>query len=95
MLKELERKQAEMQRQELMGPGVKLKPGEEGYDPYEDYPDATLLGGDFREDEERENVFKRLMKAACGLTKKGEVRNAVGGILSDAPRTSGDDEVNV
>ena len=56
-----------------MGPGVKLKPGEEGYDPYEDYPDATLLGGDFREDEERENVFKRLMKAACGLTKKGEV----------------------
>ena len=95
VLKDLERKQAEMQRQELMGPGVKLKPGEEGYDPYEDYPDATLLGGDFREDEERENVFKRLMKAACGLTKKGEVRNAVGGILSDVPRTSGDDEVNV
>ena len=29
---------------------------------------------------ERENVFKRLMKAACGLTKKGEVRNAVGGL---------------
>jgi len=82
LLKELERKQAEMQRQEIMSSsGVKLKPGDEGYDPYEDYPDENILGGDFEDEEERERLFKRLTKAVCGIGKKGEVRDAVGEIL--------------
>ena len=93
LLKELERKQAEMQRQEIISSGVKLKPGDEGYDPYEDYPDENILGGDFEDEEERESLFKRLTKAVCGIGKKGEVRDAVGEILKTIEKDD-DDENN-
>jgi phage-related minor tail protein len=92
LLKELEKKQLEMQRQELLQTGVKLKPGDEGYDPYEDYPDENVLGGDFEDLEERASLFKRLTAAVCGLGKKGEVRDAVGKILNEENDGQGEGE---
>jgi len=92
LLKELEKKQLEMQRQELLQAGVKLKPGDEGYDPYEDYPDENVLGGDYENLEERASLFKRLTAAVAGLSKKGEIRDAVGEILNEENDGQGEEE---
>lgn len=81
MLRDLERKQLEIQRQELLA-GKVLQPGDDGYDPYDDFGDENAI----KESMDDFALLEAMTRAVAGKHKKNEVRDVVGKILKGTIR---------